>query len=188
MGKTIKIEEGKIREIARRSEREQVRREWQRRRILQIVAALMFVSSLGFLVLRAGRELKVWISEEQMQGTNEKSTEEAQATAIVVDEVTGSTKEDVAKSSARLMNTIAELEQSFGERGYKINLVRIPADKLRELDLELEGIRGIIKVSIDRGAGVSAEDADRMIRYLRANGIEEFEYIDVRIARKAYWK
>ena len=40
-------------------------------------------------------------------------------------------------------------------------------------------------MNIDRGAGVSVEDADRMIKYLNGGG---FEYIDVRVEGKGYYK
>jgi hypothetical protein len=43
-------------------------------------------------------------------------------------------------------------------------------------------------MTTDRGAAVSVEDADRMIRYLTDKGISEFEYIDVRVEEKGYWK
>ena len=54
--------------------------------------------------------------------------------------------------------------------------------------MELEGVTGVIKVSLDRGAAVSAEDGERMLKYLEGQGINEFQYVDVRVARKAYWK
>ena len=43
-------------------------------------------------------------------------------------------------------------------------------------------------MSVDRNAAVTAEDVSRMIGYLKGQGIEGCEYIDVRIERKAYWK
>ena len=41
---------------------------------------------------------------------------------------------------------------------------------------------------IDRDTAVSVEDADRMLRYLSDQGTVEFQYIDVRLPHKAYWK
>ena len=41
---------------------------------------------------------------------------------------------------------------------------------------------------IDRGTAVSVEDADRLLRYLAGQGITNFEYIDVRLPHKAFWK
>ena len=64
----------------------------------------------------------------------------------------------------------------------------IPSGSIREIDFYLDGYSGYIKTIIDRGAGVSVEDADRMIRYLSEIGVGEFTYIDVRIEGKAYWK
>ena len=41
---------------------------------------------------------------------------------------------------------------------------------------------------MDRDTAVSAEDAFRMVRYLENQGITEYQYIDVRLPGKAYWK
>ena len=35
---------------------------------------------------------------------------------------------------------------------------------------------------------MSVEDADRMIRYLEGIGKVDFEYVDVRVEGKGYWK
>ena len=63
--------------------------------------------------------------------------------------------------------------------------VDLPRDKSRELLVSLDGYKGYIKMNIDRGTGVSVEDADRMIKYLNGG---EFEYIDVRVEGKGYYK
>ena len=43
-------------------------------------------------------------------------------------------------------------------------------------------------MTIDRDTAVSVEDGDRMLRYLKENGIEVFEYIDVRVEERGYYK
>ena len=111
----------------------------------------------------------------------------------VIDEVTGQTFSDSAtqssrKLSSRMKEFIAELEEEFSIQGYKVVLARMPADKTREVDLEIQDVPGVIKTTIDRGAAVSAEDGARMIRYLQGQGITEYQYIDVRVARKGYWR
>ena len=64
----------------------------------------------------------------------------------------------------------------------------VPVDSIRTVDFYIDGYTGFIKTTIDRGAGVTAEDAERLIRYLNEQGINDFEYLDVRIDGKAYWK
>ena len=87
------------------------------------------------------------------------------------------------------MNTyIARAEKDFRDLGYTPTKAIIPSGSIREVDLRLDGYTGFIMMTIDRGSAVSAEDADRMIRYLSGMGVSDFSYIDVRIDGKAYWK
>ena len=60
-------------------------------------------------------------------------------------------------------------------------------DASRELYVDLEEVGYYFKVSVDRGAGVTAEDMQRMVEYLQGNEINP-EYVDVRIGGKAYYK
>ena len=83
---------------------------------------------------------------------------------------------------------IANLEEEFSALGYKIVKAHVPVGKIREIDVEIEGFQGLFKISLDRNAAVSAEDAVRMLNYLIGQGIRNCEYVDVRIERKAYWK
>ena len=64
----------------------------------------------------------------------------------------------------------------------------IPTGAIREVDFYLEGYDGFIKTTIDRDSAITVEDADRMIRYLADKEISVFEYIDVRVDKRAYWK
>ena len=90
--------------------------------------------------------------------------------------------------SARIKEYIGQLEADL--RAYGLVPVRavLPAGTVREVDIYLDGRPGFIKTTIDRGTGVTAEDTDRMLRYLADQGITTYEYIDVRIDGKAYWK
>ena len=92
--------------------------------------------------------------------------------------------------TSRMKEYIGQAEADFRELGYIPVKAVIPTGAIREVDFYLEGYTGFIKMIIDRGTGVSVEDADRMLRYLAKNGIskEGFQYIDVRIDGKAYWK
>lgn len=92
------------------------------------------------------------------------------------------------KITTRMKEYVGRAEKDFRDLGYHPTKVVIPTGLIREVDFYLEGKPGYIKLTIDRSSAVSVEDADRMLRYLSNNGIEEFEYIDVRIDGKAYWK
>ena len=88
----------------------------------------------------------------------------------------------------RMRSFVAQAEQDFRDLGYRPVKAVVPAGAIREVDFYLEGHPGFIKFHIDRGSAVSVEDADRMLRYLAGQGINDYQYIDVRIASKAYWK
>lgn len=90
--------------------------------------------------------------------------------------------------TTRMSEYIGQAEADFKELGYMPVKAVVPSGAIREVDFYLDGITGFIKTTIDRGTGVTVEDADRMLRYLSGQGIAEFTYIDVRIDGRAYWK
>lgn len=92
------------------------------------------------------------------------------------------------KITSRMNEYIGRVEECFNEKGYRPQKALIPSSGIREVRVYLEGFEGFIKMIVDRDPAVSVEDADRMIRYLRELGVEDFKYIDVRIDGKAYWK
>ncbi len=92
------------------------------------------------------------------------------------------------KITNRMRSFVALAEQDFRDLGYAPERAVIPTGSVREVDFYLENHPGFIKMTIDRGSAVSVEDADRMLRYLAGQGINEFVYIDVRVAGKAYWR
>lgn len=163
------------------SERERVRKSLRRTKFLKVLTVVVLVGLLGFLSVRIFREWYRWatIKAEVVEIPKEPSVE-------VIDERTGKK----AELSTRIKELIANLEEEFAIRGYKVVQVRIPADKTREIDLEIEGFSGVVKVSTDRNAAVSAEDGARMLKYLAEELSEDdkIEYIDVRIERKGYYK
>lgn len=90
--------------------------------------------------------------------------------------------------SNRMRSYVGQAEQDFRDAGLKPIKAVVPTGSVREVDFYLEGYTGFIKLHIDRDTAVSVEDAERMLRYLAGQGINDFQYIDVRISGKAYWK
>lgn len=90
--------------------------------------------------------------------------------------------------TSRMSEYIGQVESDLKDLSITPVKAVVPAGSIREVDFYLDGYTGFIKTTTDRGAGVTAEDTERMLRYLREQGINDFQYIDVRIDGKAYWK
>lgn len=92
------------------------------------------------------------------------------------------------KITSRMNNYIGLLETDLKSHNLKPTKAVIPQGSIRQVNIYLDGYTGYLKATIDRSAGVTAEDADRMLRYLAGQGIADFEYIDLRLDGRAYWK
>lgn len=178
-GKTIAA---KRERMAPDSERERARRTIRKRKVLSVIAVILLAAAMIYLGVRAVSEWIEWLSHKE-----EVIVIEKEPTVEVISDKTGKLAEENELSS-RVKEYIANLEEEFVLLERKITKVHLPVDKIREIDVEAEGVTGIIKISIDRNPAVSAEDANRMLKYLEGQGINEFEYIDVRVERKGYWK
>ena len=177
-GRTIGEKRDKI-ETA--NERMAARQKDKRKKRIRI-----FIVSLGFVVMAMillvlyfvflDRKDEIFITEP---------VETFEPTAEIIIEDATSDKDNI---TSRMREYIGQVESDFYERGYKLVKAVVPSGSIREVDFYLENYSGFIKMIIDRGAAMSVEDADRMIRYLNGQGITEFKYIDVRISGKAYWQ
>lgn len=142
-------------------------------------------TSIGFLIVTI---LLVLITVPLFHPTEDNTNSETiivpvKPTIEIIDEA-GSGEEHL---TSRMKEYIGQVEACFRELGYAPEKAVIPKGAIREVDFYLENRPGYIKTVVDRGSGVSVEDADRMIRYLASQGVEDYQYIDVRIDGKAYW-
>lgn len=120
--------------------------------------------------------------EELLSGSEE--IENPQPTIEIVDEdATGN-----AKITSRMSLYIAQAESDFRAAGLTPKKAVIPSGSIRMIHFYLEGYSGFIKMTVDRNPAVSVEDAERLIRHLKAQGVNDFSYLDVRLDNKAYWK
>ena len=90
--------------------------------------------------------------------------------------------------TTRMKNYIGQAEVDFRDLGYIPEKAVIPSGSIREVDFYLKDQPGYVKMIIDRDTAPSVEDADRLLRYLKGQNVGQFEYIDVRLEGKAYWK
>ena len=180
LGRTIA---GQRERLETSSERMAARKKVQKKKITRlIITILIFVIFFGF----AAYMMISFLNKDAELTTEEAKIEVSfNPTIEIVDE-------DAAVSgkamTARMKSYIGQAEVDFKDLGYQPVKAVVPSGSIREVDFYLDGVSGYIKTTIDRGTGVTIEDADRMIRYLSGIGESNFEYIDVRIDGKAYWK
>lgn len=157
------------------SERMQARRKVHRKQRTSVVIVILMLVVLGLMAYIGIKE----VTKEYVSNVTEVET--YPVTAEIVDE------DGRGQITARVREYVGQLEKDFQEQGYKVTKVVLPTGVSRSLYVDLEGRTGYLKVNIDRGAGVTVEDAVRMLKYVDSNGLSP-EYIDVRIDGKAYYK
>lgn len=201
-----KTKKGELRSI-KDSTRVQAKRKGKKRRTMRVVMTLVwFLAVFAGLILMGlvivqemygGLQFGEWgeliglVSggtaklPERTESLEGKKTEvDDKPSAVEVVDGSGATVE----VGARMKEYIGRAEKEFRGLGYVPVKVMIPADAVREVDFYLEGVPGYIKMVIDRGVGVSVEDAQRMLKYLEEIGMKTFSYVDVRVEGKGYWK
>lgn len=156
------------------SERLLTRKKVKHKKIFKILSLIVILAAVaGIIVI----EVSVWISN--------RAREEAEAVVLkptieVIDEAgTGIT--------SRMRDFIAQIERDMADIGLSANRAVIPAGKMREVHMFLNGYDFYVKLNIDRGTAVSAEDAKRMANYVIEHDIHP-EYIDVRVSGKGYYR
>lgn len=152
-----------------------------RRVIFTIIGFLILI---GILVYLAVYFLKGNDPAPTVAPTTEPSPE-YRPTIEVVDEDASAAD---GKITSRMETFIGQAERDFKDLNYTPIKAVIPTGSIREVDFYLQDYPGFIKMTIDRGSAVSVEDADRMIHYLASQGTTEYQYIDVRLPGRAYWK
>lgn len=146
-------------------------------------------TTFGFIVL--GIVLVIlginFLSQEPAPVVDETaSTEESfEPTIEIIDEDASAAD---GKITNRMTTFIGQFEHDLRDLGYNPTKAVVPSGAIRQVNFYLDGYTGFIKTTIDRGSAVTAEDADRLIRYLASQGISDFQYLDVRTSGKAFWK
>lgn len=164
------------------NEREQARQKLKRKNRARVA----FVTA-GFVAL-AGILVAVYFMFFYEPRHEEVTVVEEPAYTPTIEIVDEDSAASGSRITGRMRDYIGQAEVDYRTLGYQPVKAVIPVGAVREVDFYLDGQPGRIKMYIDRPTAVSVEDADRMLRYLAGQGTTEFEYIDVRIPYKAYWK
>ena len=157
--------------------RKKVKKRQNRRIIFTVIGFLAIFAIAIFLIVNFARQRE----QNEVETTPTTVVKTYKPTIEVVDHNSGTI-------TTRMSEYIGQLESDLKDLNLKPVRAVIPAGSIREVDFYFDGYTGYVKTTIDRGSGVTAEDAERMLRYLASIGVADFEYIDVRIDGKAYWK
>ena len=172
LGQTIVAERERVESD---SERMRARKAQRRKRGAAVVTGVLMVVILGVLLWLGARQLL-----DQPQDLAEVA-ETYEIQAEIVDE------DNTGRISERVRGYIGQLEQDLEDLGYKVTRVTLPTGTSRELYVDLEGVEWFFKVTTDRDAAMTAEDMERMVRYLRERDLKP-AYVDVRVEGKAFYK
>ena len=179
VGRTI----GEAREkLETANERATARKKDKRKKALRIV-----ITTIGFatiVLLLVGLYFGFRSAEAELAVINS-DDQPAKPSIEIVDEAAAATGGHL---STRMIEYVNQMTNNLRSLGLTAIRAVIPIGAIREIDFYLDGYTGFIKTTIDRGAGVTSEDTERMLRYLQEKGIADFTYIDVRTPGKAYWK
>ena len=159
--------------------KKKVKKRQNLRIIFTVIGFLIIAGAIAFLIIRFLQQRE----ENAIETTPTAVVKTYKPTIEIVDENAGS-----SGITTRMTEYIGQLENDLKDLNLTPVKAVVPVGSIREVDIYLEGHNGYIKTTIDRGSGVTAEDTDRMLRYLTSQGVAEFQYIDVRIDGKAYWK
>lgn len=107
---------------------------------------------------------------------------------VIVKDQSGISPEVGAVASNRFLHFLGRVVSLVNTSGIaKVTGVIIPPNTTREVDLQLEGRGYTVKTLLDRDPAAQTTDVVNILRYLDAKGIKP-QYVDVRIAGKAYYR
>ena len=143
------------------------------------ISVMIYLSILAVIIL--GIASIIVGLRNKREALPQETSVEVQPTVPIVDEA------GVAVSR-KVREFVGFLEQDLKEYGITLTRAVLPRNKTREVDVYVTDFDGYFKLSIDRGAGVSAEDMERVLRFLKGQGITGVEYADLRVSGKVFYR
>lgn len=111
----------------------------------------------------------------------------AAPTVQIVDESGVSPEQGTTVASARLLSFVGRVVALSQDGGYEVTQAILPSGTTRQIEIRLQNVSTLVKLSIDRGAGEQVEDMIRSLQYLTSKDVTA-QYIDVRISGKAAYQ
>ena len=157
------------------SERLKARQKAKNKKIMSVIIT---VGALLVIFILAVMTVREWMTPQE---TVVVKAEDYLPTVEIMDE------DSSGYVTERIKQYVGRVERDFRDLGYTVTRAIVPAGKMREVDIYVEGRPEYYKMNLDRGTAVSVEDAVWMIKYLSDRGLTP-SYVDVRVAGKGYYK
>lgn len=105
----------------------------------------------------------------------------------IVDNSGADVEQGTTVASNRFLGFVGRAVSLAADRGYKVTEAIIPAGTTRQLEMRIEGMTPLARLSIDRPAGEQVEDMSRALEYISSRALSP-RYIDVRVSGKAFYQ
>ncbi|HRQ98206.1 MAG TPA: hypothetical protein PK265_02695 [Candidatus Saccharibacteria bacterium] len=105
----------------------------------------------------------------------------------IIDESGIALNEGVAIASNRFLSFVGRVVALSSSSGYTVTEAILPAGTTRQLEVRLQGVGPLVKLSIDRPVAEQVEDMSRAVQYFKDHG-QAPQYIDVRVSGKAFYR
>lgn len=105
----------------------------------------------------------------------------------IIDESGIALNEGVAIASNRFLSFVGRVVSLSSSSGYAVTEAILPEGTTRQLEVRLQGVVPLVKLSIDRPVAKQIEDMSRAVKYFNDRG-QSPQYIDVRVSGKAFYR
>lgn len=105
----------------------------------------------------------------------------------IVDQSGVGIQDGLAIASNRFLGFVGKVVAQSKTSGYTVVQAIIPQDTTRQLEVKLQNVVPLVKLSVDRPVGEQVEDMSRALQYLASHGMNP-SYVDVRVSGKAFYK
>ena len=105
----------------------------------------------------------------------------------IIDQSGVSVQQGSAIASNRFLGFVGRVVALAKASGFVVTQAIIPQDTTRQLEIRINSVTPLVKLSIDRPVGEQIEDMSRALGYLSSHGLKP-GYVDVRVSGKAFYK
>jgi hypothetical protein len=108
-------------------------------------------------------------------------------TVQIVDDSGAVLQQGTTVASNRFLGFVGRIVALSKDRGYIVSQAILPAGTTRQLEVKIQDVGPLVKLSIDRPAGEQVEDMGRALVFLAGRG-QSPAYVDVRVSGKAFYQ